>query len=226
MESESLLACIPEEPTIDDCDGDQDLHDFKVKGRERLKFAIELYEKAEWELVKGGDGVNVYKTNSEDSDLHCVKRETEVETSPDKAMEATLNHDNWKECHPQIIKSETIENLDETTRLISREFKGNLVISDRDMSIVSETLELTNGLKVDISFSQEHELIPATKAVRAELDFGLLIFKPLEDNKTQVVQVVRANPKGSIPTSMVNSSLARQHASFLNLQKLINGKGE
>lgn len=59
--------------------------------------------------------------------------------------------------------------------------KGNLVVSNRDMSVFANRVELTDGSIAITTFSVETDKIKTTKCVRANVKFMVTHFKPISD---------------------------------------------
>lgn len=144
--------------------------------------------------------------------LHVV---SELLADPEVIMAA---QDQVKEC-------EIVDSPDSETKFMKRRMQGNMLVSDRDLSVFLYTLDLTDGNQVVISFSEQHDSIPEVSGVvRANLIISLTQLTKIDENKTHVCSLIRLDPAGSIPTTFVNSSLAKQHEVYVKTKKIIEEK--
>ena len=54
-------------------------------------------------------------------------------------------------------------------------------------------------------FSEPHSEIPETDCVRGQIDYNIFYIKKLADERCSITQLAKADPKGSIPTAVVNA---------------------
>lgn len=84
--------------------------------------------------------------------------------------------------------------------------KSIFFVSRRDFVYVSHSLNYPNGTIVLGAKSIEFEACPPTDdAVRGEIEVAGWILEPYEGG-TMATYITQADPKGSIPTSIVNSA--------------------
>lgn len=124
-------------------------------------------------------GVRLDRIEATDGGPNSLLRTTEIGTSVDKAFEFFDDQERIKSINDKMIKSDVIHQFNPTSKLLRREMKGNLVVSNRDMSLFSNEISMTDGSKALVIFSVENELIPETKCVRAFVDYMITIIKEI-----------------------------------------------
>lgn len=99
------------------------------------------------------------------------------------------------------------------------EVKGNLVVSNRDMALVRQRLELGDGSLFVVQTSIESaSKIPETKCVRGEVTLMGSHIEPTSESSCKITNVSLVDPKGSIPSSFINKMKSRQHDVFVAIK--------
>ena len=195
--------------------------DYMLKAREKVSDAIQLSSNDGWDSVKEKDGIGLWKMKADDSNINIMKRFMTINASLKKVVDFYRDPDGIKSVNKKVIENYTVAEVNKNVRIMRREVKGNLLVSNRDICLFWYLIELTDGSIAISMFSVEHDKVPKTKAVRAELDIGFLLLKPVSDSSTSVLSIIRLDPKGSIPTSLVNKMSKKQHEEFENIKKLL-----
>lgn len=164
-----------------------ELIDWMLKARENLLEALELTEADGWESVKEKGGIGLWRKKATDSSINIIKRTMEVNVSAEEVLKFYKDTDAIKSVNKKIVENYIVQSFTDTCKLIRREIKGSLLVSNRDMSIFSNTIQLTDGSIAISMFSVEHDKVPKTKAVRAILDIGLIYLKPITESSTAVL---------------------------------------
>ena len=145
-----------------------------------------------------------------------------LDSPMDKAMEKMLDTEMAMKSNDRLKVNEIVEEIDENTVFIKREISGNMVISNRDMSLFQHVIELTDGSKLIVAFSEPHEKIPEKSGVvRADFILSYTHVKSISETTTSVAYLVHFDPKGSLPTSFVNMAQNKQHESVIKFKKFL-----
>ena len=195
-----------------------------IKARENIQEAMELSQSDGWDSVKEKGGIGLWKRKSTDSSINVIKRSMDVDASVEDILKFYKDPEGIKSVNKKVIENYVAVPLTDSCRIMRREIKGSLLVSNRDMCIFTNTIKLTDGSIAISMFSVEHDKVPKTKAVRAVLDIGLMYLKPISETSTSMLSLVRFDPKGSIPSSLVNKMAKKQHEEFENIKKLLEGK--
>ena len=97
--------------------------------------------------------------------------------------------------------------------------KGKLVVSSRDISAIWYSFPLTDGSHFIMQCSVLDDRIPETDSVRAEAIINGLLLEKVSSSTTKITSVTNMDPKGSIPSSFVNSMAGKQHDVFVAVKK-------
>ena len=222
MESVSVSTLLPPEVTIEDCQGDQDIYDLKLKAREKVLLAVGYIESDGWNLIKDEGGCAFYYKEVEGESLNITLRKFDIESPMEKVLEKVLDPEMATKTNDRVKESKIIEVIDENSTFLRREVIGNLIVSNRDMSVFQHIIELTDGSKVLVTFSHPHEEIPEVSGVvRAEFIVSYTHLKSISETTTSIVNLVHFDPKGSIPTVLINLLQNKQHEAVIKFKKFL-----
>ena len=116
--------------------------------------------------------------------MNIVKRYVEIEATLDTVAEIATAPETLVKINDRLKANEVIKDWSDTAKLMRREMKGNLVVSNRDICMFWHRINLTDGSKANVMYSIEHELIPETKCVRAHIDFACIVFQKVSETTT------------------------------------------
>lgn len=119
-----------------------------------------------------------------------------------------------------------ISQIDENTGYFYNLAKGVLIVKDREfVALVFHRTQLPDGRYMTVSYTQPHKAYPPNKkVVKGEINLAGNIFTPLNDNQCLWEVVSDGNPKGSIPTYVVNKLVGRQLDSMVIMKKYLETK--
>ena len=215
MESKSDL--IPAAPTYEDAGGDETVFKHLQTLQEAIEKYFSLYDAEDWKLEIDKSGVQMYSKKSGRS-IDFTKRWTEVKVSKEDALSFFVDPEKFKYVYSKIGTLEVIKEIDDKTRLIRLEMKGNIIVSNRDLAVIRKVFELSDGSLFLIQTSIETDEIPKTKAVRAEMVLQGNLFKETSATSCSICTISLVDPKGSIPTSFVNKMKSKQHEMFVKIK--------
>lgn len=112
-----------------------------------------------------------------------VKREAFFEHSAEEVIQWFTDSEKMLKSSEKMAANDVIESFSPNCSLIRKEMKGNLVVTNRDMSIFNYVLTLTDGSLAVINHSVVHDSIPETKCVRAEMELSVVIVQPISDQR-------------------------------------------
>ena len=164
-----------------------------------------LLTEKEWKKVDEKNGVTVYVNETGHSQIIKVKTEVVVNTSIN-LVQTILNdvehRSNWI---PFLIESRVLQTLSPTEQLEHSIFYGPWPASNRDF-VYGISLHKNDGNKVIYSMiSEASALMPEQNGmVRAQLIESYYTLTSLGKKRTKVELSFHADPKGWIPTWIVN----------------------
>jgi hypothetical protein len=161
-----------------------------------------------WEFVKEIDGLRIYRMKSPDSPIYFMKSAVKITASPDACIGLawdTPSRVRWDEL---FIKSNVVEGMRDDLQVEHTNFKsGSMLVSNRDFCIVRMRGDLPTGGKFLVAKSVPHEKCPEESGfVRGQVQTSGFLFRPnpANPNETYADYLVCVDPKGSIPTMIVN----------------------
>lgn len=218
MESSSDL--MPAAPTLEDAGGDETTFSYLQKLHEAAEKFFSLFASDDWKLETDKKGVQLYSKESGES-IDYVKRCMEVKVSKDDLISFFLNIDKVKAADKKLVAMDVVEEIDDKTKLIRIEMKGNMIVSNRDFTIIRKRFELSDGSLFIIQTSIESDKMPKTKAVRGEMILQGSLVRETADDRCSIVNIAFVDPKGSIPSTFVNKMKSKQHEVFVKIKDKI-----
>jgi len=197
----------------------------------RLKELLVLEKSDRWEKTGGSDGVAIFNMRPPGSSLDYIKGVGEVECTVEEFMNAL---DLGVELIAKVDKMYAYgTNIAQITPTLSVHHScfyapGRPLISDRDVTYIGYVNKEDHCAVCYDTMYQADVLaeakitIPAPKSgvVRAELLGSGYIFRPIPGtNKLEVIYIVQLDPKGMIPTWVVNRTASQQAMNVLAMRQ-------
>ena len=158
---------------------------------------------AEWEQADKEDGVTSYRMNYPNSDVTAFAGEIVIDAPIAKIAWVIRDNKHRTKWVDRLIHSRVLEKRGPTERVIYQHFGLPWPIKDRDYvyraKMAWEGEKLTFNLK-----SIESPKAPKTKGVRAHLTRCIYHLTPISDTRTHVRVEVHTDPKGKLPSWLVN----------------------
>jgi hypothetical protein len=96
-----------------------------------------------------------------------------------------------------------------------------MIMTARDFSFCSNSIPLKNGDHCLINYSIEHDKIPeVNKIIRGQLN-GMFILKRVEDDVTELKNVLSLDFKGSLPGFTQSKATEKQFENMKNLREIM-----
>lgn len=176
--------------------------------------AVSRNEDDGWKFKLEQDGVKVYlKSDPNGGELNFSKGIGIIAGSPEmiRAMYcAPGTRPLWDEMYDT---GEVIEQIDPNTTIGYAAFKAPWPVSGRDFCTIGRSIVNPDGSILVYHADYQHPKAPKKKGlVRGELIYSALYAKPIPGNpsKSEVIYAVGSNPKGSLPTNIVNAVNVKQ----------------
>lgn len=133
------------------------------------------------------DDVAYWIKKSTDGGVNLVKRQATIHQDAATVDTWFSNQQNLLDASERLLVSEVVKEYNSQAYLIRREMKGNLVVSNRDLSLFLNKISLTDGSIAQVIFSVEHESIPETKCVRAESKINVMVLKSISESRWEIL---------------------------------------
>ena len=192
-----------------------------VKARDKIVEIVDHLEKPGWSLTHEGDDCFMYELQIDEYPTKSLKRTVVINVSLDKAKEFFKNHDNLQKIDKKIKHFEITKELGAQTYLLYQIVEGNMVVSDRDMLLCSQMVDMTDGSLFNINFSVEDESVPEKPlCVRSAVNHSIHISKR-DENSINLTSFLNFDPKGSIPIMFINQVTGLQFDKYVYMKKYI-----
>ena len=162
---------------------------------------------SKWTLINESNGITTESKFLEGSTIACFRSYCIIRATPDvindvwngyNDIESIMIHD------PNVIEYKVIKNINNDTRINYQVNKLPWPLWSRE--IVYKQHRVLNGNKNYIlSYSVDDEILPNQKYVRAQVHIAAYVFEKLEPNLTKITRIVHVEPKGIIPSSIINT---------------------
>lgn len=159
----------------------------------------------EWIEIKVEDGITVYKAEVPGTKIVAFKGKVVMNAPIKKVIWVLADREHRREWVDRLDINEELEIISPTERIIYQSFKMPFIITNRDM-VYRSTLkkdQKTGTYKLHME-SVEHKKAPKSVGVRAQLINSNYKLTPISDTQTEVVVEILSDPKGLLPTWLVN----------------------
>lgn len=159
---------------------------------------------AGWEKIDEEDGIKVFRKEVPGSPLVAFRGEGMISAPLEKLLWVLADNAHRTEWVDRLKKSVVLQTNGTYEYIVYQHFGLPFPISDRDYVYRGKATRDENGVvTLDLS-SVTHPKAPATVGVRANLIGSRYVLTPKGPDKTYVVVEIHTDPKGAIPTWLVN----------------------
>mmetsp|Transcript_2588 Transcript_2588/g.5868 ORF Transcript_2588/g.5868 Transcript_2588/m.5868 type:complete len:202 (-) Transcript_2588:21-626(-) len=158
-----------------------------------------------WEFVSDTNDV-ISSRKPAPSGYYYIRGQGEISASVERIL-AVLKDSSQKPNYDKM----TLHEFSESLKINHHQYKAPWPVSNRDFVFAVDERRLDDGGFVIVGKSVELPTFPPQSGVvRGEMDFGGFILRPIEGGKTRVTYIVHVDPKGSVPTMVVNYTQTEQ----------------
>jgi hypothetical protein len=158
----------------------------------------------QWKEFNHKDGITVYKAKMPGTPIVAFKGKVLIDAPIKKVLWVLADREHRKDWVDRLDINQELEIISPTKRIIYQSFKMPLFISNRDMVYQTTlTKNKKNGSYILELESVNHKKSPPTIGVRAQLINSKYKLIP-QKNKTLVTVEILSDPKGLLPTWLVN----------------------
>jgi len=159
----------------------------------------------DWEFMHKKDGIKVYRKNIEGSPIVGFRGETVIYSQPEKVLAVLMDNVYRTEWVDRLEKSEILERISPREYIVYQVFKLPWPLSKRDFVYKGKLIVDKKDKSILVVMgSVEHPEAPKTVGVRAELITSRYRIKPLGKYMTGFEVEIHSDPKGLIPSFIVN----------------------
>jgi len=158
---------------------------------------------ASWKKIDDEDGIAVFKQSVPGSGLHAFRGTAMVNAPMAKLMWVLADNKHRTDWVDRLKKSVVLEKKSDYDFIVYQHFGSPAIVSDRDFVYRARAHLRKDGSTVLNIVSVKHPKAPKTVGVRGELKHSSYVLTP-KGNKTHVEVTVHLDPKGSLPSWIVN----------------------
>lgn len=179
----------------------------------------------DWELKKDKDGIKVYTRKHETSSFKEFKLVAEIEAPNISVIPAVLlDIDKYTEWMPDTEDAEVIKKIDDGHLIYYTQSGAPWPVSDRDGIYEQKATFFKEEKKViiEVSCFDEYDYPTRKGVVRMTEGSGHWDISEIEMGKFKVIYQYLANPGGSIPAWLANSSVVNiPYRVTVNLKEMV-----
>jgi len=159
---------------------------------------------AKWERINREAGITVYSKTIAGSDLVAVKGETTIKQPLEKVLSVLMTHERWGEWVDRMSGSKILKTNSTYDYVVYQAFELPAFVSNRDFVYRGTVTSNAKGQVILSMTSCKSKAAPETVGVRAKMMNSRYVLTPKGDSQTTVEVEIHADPKGMIPTWLVN----------------------
>lgn len=174
-----------------------------------------------WELEKDKNGVQVFTRSKPESLLKEFKGTIKINAGQEVLLSAFKNIENYDQWMPDVVETKVIEMTDNQHQHYVK-LDMPWPVTDRD-GVYQFTYETTTAgsTRISVIATPDKEEIHQ-KSIRIPYATGLWLLDYVDDQVTQVTYQMHADPGGSLPAWLINSSVVdTPYNTLVNLKAYI-----
>jgi hypothetical protein len=183
------------------------------KGEKAFAELLELSKTNDgWSHNADKDGVQIYKREVEGSSITMMKGIAKIKASAADILALTNNLEGRTKWDELLIEASVIETIDEHHRVCHLKFKSpSFAVSNRDFILAYADRKNEDGTYQVSAVSTTHDKGDECKGfVRGEIFSSGYYIKPIGDKECECIYIVQLDPKGWVPTMVVNLVATKQ----------------
>ncbi|MFZ8933519.1 MAG: START domain-containing protein [Bacteriovoracaceae bacterium] len=167
-----------------------------------ILFSISGYA---WEFMYKKDGIKVFRKNIEGSPIVGFRGETIIYNQPEKVLGILMDNIYRTEWVDRLEKSEILERVSDREYIVYQIFKLPWPLSKRDFVYRGKlTVDKKDNSVLVVMSSVDHPEAPETVGIRAELISSRYRIRRLGKFMTGFEVEIHSDPRGLIPSFVVN----------------------
>jgi len=167
-----------------------------------------IFAQDNWELRKDKDGIKVYTKQMDGYSIKGSKVTSVLETTISRIVAVMMDADNFYKLIPDSKSSKLLKAVSDNERIYYVSTDAPWPVTDRDGIYTMKFSQNPSSKVLTISVNCLPEYIPEKEDyVRVPRTEGTWKFTPLSNGKTEVFYQYVAEPGGSIPAWLANTSV-------------------
>eukprot|EP00743_Colponemidia_sp_Colp-15_P001665 GILK01001821.1.p1 GENE.GILK01001821.1~~GILK01001821.1.p1 ORF type:complete len:642 (+),score=108.43 GILK01001821.1:49-1974(+) len=189
--------------------------------KELVRLASET-EKDGWKVLQEKEGVKIWRKEVANNPANTIRGAGTIKAPVAKVLALIGDMAKKPLYDPMFEKGHVVEQIAEGVKVVYQAFKPVWPTSARDFCNVTYEKHNEDGSCVLAARSVTHVNCPEVKdAVRADIQVGGFIMKPLSANECELIFLTQVDLCGRIPRSVVNSVSTKQPMCIAGIRKLV-----
>jgi hypothetical protein len=186
-----------------------------------------ITQEKDCELRKSADGIEVYTCPVEDSKINSIQSSFTVSASFSALSEALFDLNNFHKWQYKIIKTEMLKWISKNEFIYRAELETPWPVSNRDLILHVKMSQGPNPDEYHFSALGKPDFIPPREGfVRVPVSEAHWYIQVVDQNNIKIKHSILIDPGGSIPTWLMNLSLAEgPYETFKNLREYLKSGG-
>ncbi|KAL4464137.1 hypothetical protein ABPG74_006074 [Tetrahymena malaccensis] len=181
--------------------------------QQKIQEGLNLRQIQGWKKESNGKVFTLETTKYKDYSLKLVKIQGVINQSAEKVRKYYQeDFESQKKARPQIDILQLVDTIDKDNCIAYYKNKSMFLVSARDLLYQQHQEQLNENLSVIVCIDIENypKATPVKGCVRAQAVISVQFFEKLSDKQTKMEAYLLVDPKGSIPDSLVNSTVKEQ----------------
>lgn len=157
-----------------------------------------------WELMRQDEGIHVYRAKMAGSDIYGFRGEATIKAPIEKIYDVLADREHRKDWVDRLSLNKELAKVNDNEVIVYQSFNLPWPIANRDFVYKAKSQRTDDDTVVITLASTEYEEAPETIGVRAHLYHSKYVLKSLGPKQTKVMVEIHTDPKGSLPSWLVN----------------------
>ena len=205
--------------------------DFKQLGEESIKQRLEWFkgtEKDGWRTFCDEDGILIEEKDIPGSNIPVIRATTVLKNVDIKKVDKLVfdsTTEEKQELADDIMFHEKIKEFDENCHLARSHYKTPMMISNREFLALRTRRVLNDNNSVLIAVqSLNYKDVPFSNGFVRGSSVCATLLESMDDNNVKAITLDHVDPKGSIPTMIVNAYKKKAAFRLQQIQRVYEGR--
>jgi hypothetical protein len=174
-----------------------------------------------WKLALEQNNIKIYLKLDESSKLYIVRAEAVANVSINKVTDLLRDNDKVITYDSTLESLKILEETENQWVVYTISKKPSILIDKRDC-VTLTSYQKDGNEEIFVGGTINHHDFPAKNSpVRCEIPIWGWVLTPISESKTKLIYIVLADPKGSVPKSVINAFCREQGMCVRNVRNIV-----
>lgn len=157
------------------------------------------------------EGIDLKTKEIAGSPANIARAEAVVEIPVEALVKEIAGTDgaHFRAQEEELLDWKVVKTVDETNHVIYSGHKTPFPVTDRELCYLRTQHKLDGGAVLMVGVSINDKDVPTAEGRVRAVVLACWLFKPQEDGKTHVTRCIQLDPKGSVPSFLINAQQAK-----------------